>query len=883
MKFPLFVLLLLSSFSARAATDTAETLADPDALRAALPRLSDLASWKDYATPEQVKLFDGPATKWPTVDLASYDLRGFDAKTLGSALPPAGVHPRLLFSPEDVPAVAARLASSKRGQQVLINTQAALDRTLWNPQSDEGKIFHKLANGDVADLRWPEAEGAAPGLTSEHFFAGWKKSLRDTPHAGYFPYLLAAAAFDCLLRDDAVRGRQVAAAIAAYYKLREPLIDRLNTDYNDQGIAPKDNWRPMHQLVAADNLAWAYDCAHKWMTEAERADMRRVISKATAGKRSYGMAAPTRWRDTNWVGWDLSFFLVAMSIEGEEGFDPAIYNAARETAQAYLDWGISDKGVIFETNGKNGAGLHYALLALHVLARHGDNLFGHPHLRRLAAAQCEMVVPAGGANVSNGTWGGNAPFGTDLASALASYYPADPCADWLLRQGEPDLAEWDLAAYRKKWSDFSKPLPQLWIGFPLAVPGVLFDVADWKGARRPDGSIAEAWERGSLGLDTTFVDEQHGLLAARSGSEKDALFLHFEARPDLRGVGHQHHDSGHFYLAALGEMWAIEAGPKNSFSPDHNTVQIDGKGHSDVGHAPRVEWTGSTATADAVAASADLANAYAFGWCSPMHDTWGAPGRRDGTWKLEPDTSPELVAYYKGTQNVKTRLWSNHYFERNWGPVMRIAARPVRYAHRLAALVRGPQPYAIISDTRNLDGAEHTYDWLMQLPEGVRIAPVYAKTEVPSVLLTRAPATGAWGRSAAGDAPPAGSPALLVCLLDEEPPQPANLPPNTVESQKLPIRLEQFAASERAGNKPSSTRLVITKQAIDPAFKVLLIPLRIGDGSLPKVTWSARDGVATVEGKNGRDVLRFSAAPDGKQSLQVERNGKELLHHDERR
>ncbi len=857
-----------------AAADTPETLADPEALRAAIPHLAEQTSWKEYATPEQVKLFEGPATKWPVVPVERYDLTGFDATILGSPLPPPGVHPRLMFSPQDVPAVAARLKGTKRGQQLLANTEAALNRTLWNPESDEGKVFEKLANGSLEGLKWPEGEAAAPAFKNEHFFEGWKKSLRDTQHAGYFPYLLASAAFDCLLRGDAERGRKVAAATAAYYRLREPLIDRLNTEYHDRGIAPKDSWRPMSAVVGADNLGWAYDCAHGWMTDSERADMQRVISKATAGKRSYGMAGPTPWRDTNWVGWDLTFFLTAMSIEGEPGYDPAIYEAAKETAQAYLDWGFSDQGVIFETNGKNGAGLHHALLSLHVLARHGDNFFGHPHLRRLTKAQVAMVTPAGGANVSNGTWGGNVAFFGDVASALKWYYPKDPAADWLLRQATPDLPSFDVSAYEKQLADTKKPLPQLWTAFPLAVPGVILTGADWTGAKRPDGTLREAWEREGLDVPETLVDPEHGLLSARSSDDKDALFLHFEARPNFRGVGHQHHDSGHFYLAALGEMWAIEAGPKNSFSPDHNTVLIDGIGHSDVGHAPRVQWTGSSATPEAVVATADLSNAYAYGWCSPMHGFWNAPERREGKWRLEPDTDDEIVAYYKGTQNFKTRLWAHHYFEQNWGPVMRIAARPVRKATRLAALVRGPVPYAVIADHRDLDGQEHTYDWLMQLPEGVRLAGIFPKTGVPSVLLTRAPATGAWGRDSGDSKLPPGTPALLVCLLDEEAKQDASLPANTVESRKLPIRIEQLAAMPTAGNKPTATRLVITKEAVDPAFKVLLIPVRIGRDAMPQITWSAETNTATVAWKDRKDVLTFSETKEGTPALAVSRDGR---------
>lgn len=867
--------LLLSS----ALGDTPEELADPEALRAATPQLAAQKSWKDYATPEQIRLFDGPATVWPEVPASRYRLDGFDPKILGGKLPPPGVHPRLLFSPEDVPAIAARLKSSLRGQKALLENATVLNRTLWNLQSDEGKIFLKLSTGDLADLAWPENEDVAPGFKSEHFFKGWTKQMMGSTHAGYLPYLLAAAAFDCLLRQDAEQGKKVATALASYYQLREPLIDRLNGEYNDQKITPNDFWRPMHQLIGNDNLAWGYDCAATWMTEAQKTLMRRVISKATKGKRSYGMNGPTRWRDTNWVGWDLQFFLTTMAIEGEEGYDPAIYPKAKETARAYLDWGINENGTILETNGKNGAGFEYAMLSLQVLARHGDNLFGHPHLRKLTAAQCAMVAPAGEVNVNNGTWGGNTPFWGNLCSLLKSYYTSDLHADWLLRQAQPDSNNFDPKAYAAQLEDPKAKLPVPWTKFTLVTPPIAFEMADWTGLKKADGTLCEAWEREALKLPLTFADSTHGIISARSGLNSDALFLHFEARPDQRGVGHQHHDAGHFYLGALGEMWAIEASPKNSFSSDHNTVLIDGKGHSDVSAAPRVEWLGTQVNDNAAFASANLKNAYDYGWCTPMHFSWSLPGRVDGTWKLQPDTSPELVAYYKGTQKPKMRIWGSHHFMENWGPAMRIEGNPVRSAFRTAGLVRGKRPYAVICDTRDKDGQEHIYDWLMQVPEGVRLASLsLPKNSAPGVILTRAAVPGSWGRESADRNLPKGTPALLVSLLiaDKEPTE--ALAPNTVGSEKLPIRLEQVALKDVPGSKPTSSRLVITRRAVDPEFKILLIPFRIGE-PIPLVGWNESDKTAELNWPDQLDKIQFNLSPNQPICAQIQRNGKEVIYY----
>jgi len=213
---------------------------------------------------------------------------------------------------------------------------------------------------------------------------------------------VAAAAFYCLVTDDESHGKQVADAICNYYKLRQAVVDAHNARAKDPAAVdswPDDLWRGMHEVVGKASMWACYDMAASWMGEDQKALMRRVVAKATRGRRAYGMNGPARWAETNWVGWDLQFTLAALAIEGEEGYDPAIIEAARRTVAGYLTWGINEHGTIFETNGKNGAGLHQAMACMAALARRGVNLFGHRRLRKLTAMQVHAVVPAGGRKV----------------------------------------------------------------------------------------------------------------------------------------------------------------------------------------------------------------------------------------------------------------------------------------------------------------------------------------------------------------------------------------------------------------------------------------------------------------------------------------------------
>ena len=439
---------------------------------------------------------------------------------------------------------------------------------------------------------------------------------------------------------------------------------------------------------------------------------------------------------------------------------------------------------------------------------------------------------------------------------------------------ETDLPDLKLDEYAKQLADPNAKLPRPWTHFDLLSPVSVFSHRDWEGLKKPDGTLREAWERDGLGLPLTFNDPTHGILQVRSGNEKDALFMMFEARPDLRGVGHQQHDSGHFYLACYGEMWATDAGPKNSFSADHNTIQIDGRGHSDISAAPRVGYLGALVSDVAAFASANLKNAYDYAWTTPMHFSWLMEENQKGLWKLQPDTDPELVAYYKGTQHVKMRLWGDTYWQTNWGPAMRIPGNPVLYAWRSAGIVRGKHPYALVADDINKDDKEHLYEWLMQMPNGMRLANVPLRVKAaPAILLTRAPATQGWDNGRTTETLPKGTPALMVCLLesdvdDDEKPALTNV----VAADNFPFRLEQLGSPQRPGSAAVKTRLVIGQRAVDPAFKVLLVPVRIGD-EFPEVQWDSGLGAASIQWRNQKDECAFSKGADKRTRIILKRDG----------
>jgi hypothetical protein len=386
-----------------------------------------------------------------------------------------------------------------------------------------------------------------------------------------------------------------------------------------------------------------------------------------------------------------------------------------------------------------------------------------------------------------------------------------------------------------------------------------------------------AEDREKLGLPLDFADPAHGLFTTRSGPDADALFLMFEARSNLSTIGHQQHDAGHFYLAALGEMWGVEAGAKSGFSHDHSNVRIDGLGLADVAYPPRVKFLGSAITESGAIATADLTNAYNHGWVGPTQFQWTIPDAAH--WKISPETDPDIVAFFRGTQNYKMRIWGDNYFKQNWGPTMRVeSANPVKSAFRSAALVRGPHPYAlIVDDIDKGDGKEHDFDWVMQVPNSVRLADIEFPDGNPaSAVLVKASGGDGW-RMTNVQKTPDGTPALLVVALD----MPVTAGPqlwNFYKATEQPFRLDVRTYTANKTNQIlTRTRLYLSRRVKVLRSRIALIPFKTGE-ALPKISWDATKATATLQWPDQKDTLVFSSAESADPTrVDIFRDGAEIL------
>ncbi len=809
--------------------DTPEKFADPAIARHYIPRLQQAGFWEDNAkpTPEQLKMLEGPETVYPETPRSRFDLTGFNAKLLGSKVPPPGVYPRLLFSGEDLPFFAEYVKRNKLGQRSMAEIDVLLHKSFLDPNTSDGQVFHKLVTGDTASLT-----GGKPGFYG--VYPGQKTGIYSS-HVNYNSNALVTMALYCLLTGDDTLGRQVATAIYHYYQAGEPALDDyLKTSDSEFGTSADaangagTQWRGMHGLVGHMDLAFALDFGGKWMTPEQKDLMRRVIAKATYGRRSYGQDGPRRQRNVNWVTWDLPHFLAIASIEGLEGFDAEAYASGAETVQDFLEWGVDDHGQMFEGNGKNGGGMQFLILSMNVLARRGNNLWGHPHWRKMLEAQVYATAPNGHATVTSGTWGGG-PLEFQSLNEIKAFYPESQFADYLLTNHEPglDLARFDAEAYRAQIAKNGNRLRLPGITYPAMVYGVLYNT-DWKPTHRADLQMPNQW-----------TDPVHGEMSAASSNREDATWMFLHVRPNhYEGAGHHHADAGMFYMAGEGVNWFTESPFVKSYPGRlHNEVLVDGK--AEERYNARGKYLGAALTPDAGFATADLTYAYQYSW-NTQTESWSGTSdpARPGKWELEP--GPEIVAMFRGTQRYKARIWWATYDFTNWLPTLRQPNLPMEYVFRSAGMVRGTHPYALVVDDLKMDLSPHLYQWTGMLGPGVWQAQVDHLASNQIVLAAGPPAT----KILAGKlpiTPKAGDPLLLVTVLT---------PGVTVQVETVEEPVDGLY-----------DRLTASVRAVTANFRVVMVPYRYGD-PIPAVS----------------DEFRFQPGADGRTRFTIGRAGKVLAN-----
>ncbi|SIT08800.1 hypothetical protein SAMN05421766_10955 [Zobellia uliginosa] len=797
----------------------------------------------------------------PEITMEALDSPFFVKDAFGT-VPEPGVHPRILFSPEDLEDIRNRSKNTKTGRLALKNLRAYQDISIRKEHTASYNVYQALLAGNIKK---------AKGLLDNYPKAGEGDGV-SWHHRPQFLYVLLLETFDCLLRDDTEKGAELATVITNLGKIYQKNLDQMDRAFKsaseilsqggDDGNALKFNsqlnsdvWRSGRKdaIGGEPYFAFLYDFAYNWMNKRQQKSCRNLLNTYTKGKTAMGSHMPHHFRNWNWIAVGSGLLLTSLATEGEEGNDARVYEHQKEVQTDYQKYGWSEMGMSKEAIGYTQFGLRWHGPALVAMARRGHNLWNQKRWYNSLKWYANSVQPGGARFISHGD-GGEA--GPTLQTLLAwkRSYPQDPLVNYVLQE---------TLAYQNGGGD------KLDGGRGYVMYQIIF-------ADDPLPTDFEAGKR--LGLPNTYFDPERKSLITRSNWGDDEVQLQLECRDDQIGPSHQHADRGNFTFSGAGRAWAIDRF-RGIESRHHNCVIIDGKGQGYV--PPPGEWLGLVDNDDATFGVLNAKYAYDWYWQGTLSgfadkdqprrrfkrweyltgetDKWLAK-HPNFDWKANIDRSPVVEAYYNGFESGDPRMWDEY------ARPVRVKHNPVEKAFRSAGLVRGAHPYALVVDDIQKDSKDHTYEWIMMVDSDVEMLSL----QIDEIILggDTKRTEGAWGTLKFE--PKEGDAQLLVKVLDRTVPEDIFKNPQ--------IRLETFEYKD-ARDWPDgrsfgmAKRLVIPSYGVNPNFKMLLFPYYHGEEK-PLIKWNESKTEVSIEWQDQKDRVIFKENEKGRTTYKVIRNGK---------
>jgi hypothetical protein len=809
----------------------AQTVAPTD------PRLQEQPSPARYTVEEYLN-GEMPGRKpSPEVKL-TFDATGFAADRLYH-VPAPGVHPRMLFAPEDLPRIREQLNSTIVGREQLAQMKKK-SSVLEAVGTWEADCYSALVKGDLNAFR------AAYHGPKTKLVPG-PPGTQQNPLVG----TMQDRAFLALIDDDTAKSRELALAAVTLAKYMTPEVETVGSRKYGE-----DFWRNVRGVVGdGAAIGFLYDFTAGVMTDEQRTIVRGLIAAITRDRYTLGMDLPHHWRNWNFIGMTLYFPLLSLSIEGEQGYEPRLYARGVDVATDYLKYSTSENGVGKEGIGYHTAGMSHTSEFLLAMANRGTNLYTAERFRRMTEVWLAYAMqPFGGSWSSSGDLGTFPPNITFL-QATKFFYPKSAQVDWVYQNHPENL-------------QFKRPNPTL---LEMLTP---VD-EDTRAGRAVD------YHSGAdFGLAKTLIDETRGYLFTRNEWSPIATTLEFAARKDTTFPSHDHPDRGTFYFSALGRAWSLPS-YRETETKFLNSITIDGRGQGYF--APPATWISTVDTPLATFAAVDLKYCYDWRWIKPpltytdeefARDTWLEQYRipRDRLKKHSPELKWErdplasTVAYNSGYLAGDPRMWD----EDSW--VKRAVNNPVEYAYRTVGLVRGVHTYAMVMDDIRKDSAERLYEWHMDMPsdvEAVRIdSDSFLLASGGGKIKQDAPGYASF-RNIGMPIPEKGAALLYVKILEMAEPENSTYAPTpsleTIELIKTDDLHQNFLY-----NSGMIKRLTLPSRSTAPNYKVLLYPYRQGE-DLPVISWNDAHTELTVAHDGVKDLFLLTKHTDGRTGFVLKR------------
>ena len=215
-------------------------------------------------------------------------------------VPASGVHPRILFAPEDLPAIRERVRRGN-GQVLLEITRQRVAKGIDQPGTWENRLYQLLLAGkadEFAHLFHDDNAPAGPPGSTPPASAERQPAVSWGSFNNAFVTALEAKAFLALLDDDRATGTKLAAATTGYARYLAPRIDAVNA-----GPEKDSYWRGARKVLGdGEAFGLLYDWTQPWMDADQAKIVRGVLSAATKDHYTLGMDLPPHWRNWNYIG-----------------------------------------------------------------------------------------------------------------------------------------------------------------------------------------------------------------------------------------------------------------------------------------------------------------------------------------------------------------------------------------------------------------------------------------------------------------------------------------------------------------------------------------------------------------------------------------------------
>ena len=743
-------------------------------------------------------------------------------------VPAPGVHPRIFFSPEDLPAIRKRIQEDPGAQaawkDILCYSHALklnYDEKADYAQPDWAKgSFHVHGRTDQI------MRIGGYGKNREDYFAllaagqPAPKTYGNQPSGFFFP--AAVEAYRCLIADDADGARKLAKAVETSVRLEQ--ARRAREDKPAQlGQPPKPSTPRYH----ACNLGLIYDFIYNWLTPEQKKLLHDELVLLSAWHDNYGAfnnaeASRSNWATfTYWV-WDL------MAIEGEPGFNDLKFLGLYRGWRNLFTYSFFDSGAFYEGEGKMLFGLDAVVAFDRVAPKYGlEPLSQHPLVRaHYAKFTALSVLPTKDKFAIFdilGSMGGGLCTPQDVVTAHY-LFPHDSTIDFVYRT--------------TVGNDYSR----------IPMPGHSWNNLITDGIFATSHHVEITPDK--LNLPLSFFCGQRAMMMTRSSWDTNATMLTMHVRG--ASGGHPYPDRNGIMLAAQGRTWVTIPG-KDIGGWAMNTVLIDSATQTPSTPGRVVDYVDESKATFMVG---DAKYCWDWVWRTAAKNKQGGDITRADVVNDNVDTAPSWhlldqcfndFAYTKSEREIYRRplKFSAHWIapDGTLSPYMRQVNMPVLKAFRTAGLVRGPHPYVLVVDDVQRDALPCRYDWNLTLAGDVikLTKPMPIAGEATDVILA-----GKDSVDAAGAIKP-GEPALLLRVLDG-----AGQP-------QIEINL-----------RDRLNLLSLHTVAAAPSFKVLLYAFRAGD-PLPKTIWNSSHTTVSVAFPEQQDAISFAPSTSGKTDVLVKR------------